>query len=226
MRLGMPDSVTKPALILVTLLGGSEVARGQITPTDFGSLNLGAKIVGPVGPEVETTIVFDDAGASTGIADLKSSVACDDRFAADCSADAVNGFNDVVYTYAHTVIPGVDLPNDPPFPAPDTVVPLDDATEFRLGFPAHGFNGVAGYDFAEATGAIGNADITIEESANGALAWRIPDGSGWDTNEPITFFWQTSQRPTGPGGVYAATNGILSGTGNGPLPAPIQNHRP
>ena len=216
----MHQSFVRCSFTVVIGCGGS-LAIGQITPTDLSGLSLGAKIVGPVGPEVETTIAFDDGGTITGIADLASSVSCDDRFAADCSAAAVAGTDDVVYTYVHTVVPGVDFPNDPPFPAPDVVVPLDDATEFRLSFPAHGFNGVAGYDFAEATAAVGATPFTILQLTDDALVWSVPDGSGWDTGEPITFFWQTSQRPVGPGGIYAATNGTLAGTGNGPLPAPV-----
>lgn len=192
-----------------------------VTATDFGSLSLGAQIVGPVGPEVETTISFLDGGGSVvGIADLISSVSCDDRFA-DCSAAGVAGFNDVVYTYRHQVIPGVDLPNDPPFGDPDSVVPFDGVTEFRLQFEAFGFLGVAGFDFAQATAAIGSTNIGIDFAADGSIVWTLPSGSGWDTGEPLTFFWQTTQRPSGPGGVYGASNGALTGTGRGPLPSPI-----
>ena len=157
----MRINVALPTCAVGFMLLSTNYLLAQIDPTDLSSISLGAKIVGPVGPEVETTIAFDDGGTITGIADLASSVSCDSRFAGDCSAGAVAGFDDVVYTYVHTVIPGVDLPNDPPFPAPDVVVPLDDVTEFRLNFPAHGFNGIAGYDFSEATAAVGGTPFTI-----------------------------------------------------------------
>ncbi|HNP26422.1 MAG TPA: hypothetical protein PKM20_06760, partial [Nitrosomonas sp.] len=200
----------------------SAIHAAPVTAVDLATLPLGAKIVGPVGPEVETTMTFTNpADDVTGIADLSSSVSCDARFIADCSATAVAGFNDVVYTYQHQVIPGVDLPNDPPFPAPGSVVALNGVTEFRLQFPAHGFLGVAGFDFGQAGTAIGSVNIGIEQLGDGSLVWTLPNGSGWDTGETITFFWQTTQRPSGPGGVYAATNQILSGTGNGPIPQPL-----
>tara|TARA_R110002073_G_scaffold334758_1_gene524984 strand:+ start:588 stop:1136 length:549 start_codon:yes stop_codon:yes gene_type:complete len=156
-----------------------------------------------------------------GIADLSSSVSCDARFAADCSATAVAGVSDVTYTYQHQIVPGVDHPNDSPFSPPDSVVPLDGVTEFRLQFPAHGFLGVAGFDFGQAALAIGGTVISIEQLDDGSLVWKLPNDSGWDTGENITFFWQTTQRPSGPGGVYAVTNQALSGVGNGPIPEPV-----
>lgn len=193
-----------------------------ISATDLSSISLGAKIVGPVGPEVESTISFIDGTSRDviGVADIISSVSCDARFA-DCSAAAVAGFDDVVYTYQHQVIPGVDLANDPPFPSPDSVVPLDGATEFRMLFPATGFLRVAGFDFGQATAAIGGTNITIERLTDGSLLWTMPVGAGWDTNEPITFFWQTTQRPSGPSGQFSTTNGTLEGIGNGPIPEPV-----
>ena len=79
-----------------------------IVATDLSTLSLGAKIVGPVGPDVETTLTFNDIGGNlVGIADLSSSVSCDARFA-DCSITAVAGFSDVIYTYQHQIIPGED----------------------------------------------------------------------------------------------------------------------
>ena len=49
----------------------------SIKATNFDDLNLGATIVGPVGPEVETSLV-DSNGQSLG--DLTSSVSCPPRF--------------------------------------------------------------------------------------------------------------------------------------------------
>ncbi len=219
----------KRASLIFTLAGSvaalccaTSIHAAALNATDLASLSLGAKIVGPVGPEVETTIAFTDgSGAVIGIADLISSVSCDARFTTDCSASAVSGVNDAVYTYQHVVTPGVDLPNDPPFPAPDAVVPFDGVTEFALQFPASGFIGVAGYDFTTASAALGAANIGIEQRNDGRLIWTVPSGAAWDTNETLTFFWRTTQRPSGPGGTYSATNGALSGVGAGPLPAPI-----
>ena len=208
--------------VCLAFLFSSTTHAVPIAATDLSTLPLGAKIVGPVGPEVETTISFiNPRGDMIGIADLISSVSCDARFTTDCTATAVTGFDDVVYTYQHQIIPGMDLKNDPPFPTPNSVVQFNDVTEFRLQFPAHGFLGVAGFDFGQTNAAINGVDISITHLSDGSLVWTLPNGSNWDTNERITFFWQTTQRPSGPGGVYAASNKTLNGVGNGPIPESI-----
>lgn len=211
----------------LALFISSVTYAAPIVATNLSALSLGAKIMGPVGPDVETTLTFTDSGGSVvGIADLSSSVSCDARFAFDCSDTDVASFSNVIYTYQHQIIPGVDLPNDRPFPAPDSVVPFNGVTEFRLQFPAHGFLGVAGFDFDQVSTAIGGTSIRIEQLGDGSLVWTLPNGSGWDTGESITFFWQTTQRPSGPGGVYAATNQTLNGVGNGPIPEPVAISEP
>ena len=199
----------------------SATHANSIAPVDFEGLMLGAEIVGPVGSEVEDNFTFTDAlGKVIAIAHLSSSVSCDARFQNDCSDTAVSGFSDVVYTYRHLVIPGADLAiDDPPFSAPDEIVDFNDVTEFRLQFPAHGFLDVAGFDFRQAVDAIGGTGIGVEQLSDGSLSWTVPKGSDWNTGEPITFFWQSTQRPTGPTGVYATTNQTLSGLANGPIPA-------
>ncbi len=121
-----------------------------------------------------------------------------------------------IYTYSHTVIPGLDKPNDQPFPQPSTVLALDDSTRFELGFEAAGFNGVAGYDFGEADTA--GVSFTIEQTESGELVW-MADSEDWDTGEPITFFWQTTQQPVGPNGIYSISNSTSHGAGKGPVPA-------
>jgi len=171
--------------------------------------------VGPVGPEVDATFV--NAGGD-GVGDLISSVSCPDGFAACMPPNNPQG---TIYTYAHTATPGVDLPNDPPFPSPDTILPLDDVTQFGLGFAAEGFNGVAGFSFSEAAAAVGTPGaVAIERLDDGSLVWSVSTDD-WDTGEPITFFWQTMQPPSGPGGIYAISNALTSGSGNGPLPIPV-----
>jgi len=98
-------------------------------------------------------------------------------------------------------LPGVDFPNDPPFPQPGTVLPINGATGFALGFAAAGFNGVAGYSFGDATSAlVGGSVISIELETNGSLAWALPSAAGWDSGESIAFFWRTTQTPSGLGG--------------------------
>lgn len=203
------------SLVLSLCAFASSASAALVTPVDLGGLTLGAKIVGPVGPEVETTFAN---GAGDGIGDLISSVSCPAGFASCTPPTNPPG---TIYTYQHQVTPGVDFPNDAPFPSPDTILPFDGADQFALAFAAVGFNGVAGYSFSDATAVLAaGATITIEQLADDSLVWRLSPGAGWDTGESITFFWQTTQPPSGPGGIYGLGS-TQSGTANGPLPTPI-----
>ncbi len=192
-----------------------QIQADPIAPTDLDGLALGAKIVGPVGPEVETTFVNL---TDQGIGDLISSVSCPGGIAQCVPPNNPTG---TIYTYAHQVTPGVDLPNDPPFPSPDVITALDDVEQFRLGFVAEGFSGIAGFSFTDAASALGTPDaITIEHLDDGSLAWNVSTDA-WDTGESITLFWQTTQPPSGPGGTYIINNGVTVGSGAGPLPIPV-----
>ena len=198
-------------LCLLTLDVGHAGAV-PIAATDLNTLTLGAKIDGPVGPEVNTSLV--NATGQKSLGDLESSVSCPAGSMPCVPSTRPAG---TIYTYVHDVTPGVDSPNDAPFPQP-SVVPFNDVTEFSLGFPAEGFNRVAGFSFPDAAAA--EETFGIELLSDGSLEWTA-NGTGWDTGEKIAFFWQTTQPPSGPGGVYTASNAITSGTGAGPLPAPI-----
>ena len=213
------DSNSTRGMVIATsvmVLATVSVHAGPVVATNFDSLTLGAKIVGPVGPEVETTFVNDDGN---GVGDLVSSVSCPEGFDACLPGNNAPG---TIYTYSHTATPGVDTHNDTPFPLPDTILPLNDVNQFQLGFSAEGFNGVAGYSFSQSVGALGTPDaITAEHDDNdGSLQWTVSTDA-WDTGEPITFFWQTTQPPQGPGGIYSISNATTSGSGNGPLPTPV-----
>ena len=207
----MPIARVLAAPAAAIALGAAPALAVPVTAIDLGTIDTADVIVGPVGPTVETTITYtDDDGRLVGIADLVSFVACSP------SCDAA----DATYTYVHRIVPGVDLPNDPPFGDPDVVVDLDGVTEFSLDFEAAGFTGEAGFDFGEAAAALGSTDITIELTAAGRLVWSLPEG--FDTGETITFFWRSAFAPSGPGGRYGVTNGELSGLGAGPIPgAPV-----
>ena len=185
----------------------------SIAPTDLDTLTLGATIVGPVGPTVDASLVTA-AGESFG--DISSRVQCPNGFAVCAPPNNPAG---TVYTYIHEIIPGVDLPNDGPFPQPVTVLSPDGLTQFSLAFPPSGFNGVAGFSFAEADAALagGAAAITINALAD-RITWDVDANEGWDSGEKLTFFWQTVQPPSGPGGQYQLANADVSGVGAGPLP--------
>ena len=102
------------------------------------------------------------------------------------------------------------------------VLSLDGVREFSLTFAAEGFTGLAGYSFSEATAALGaDNGFSIKQLADNSLRWRVRKDTGWDTNETISFFWQTTQAPSGPGGIYSLANASQSGLANGPLPTPL-----
>ena len=81
-----------------------EAAAAALEAGDFANLELGAKIVGPQGPEVKTTL-SNEAGI---FADITSYVACPAGMSTCDPATAPRG---TVYTYVHIVYPGED--NDP-----------------------------------------------------------------------------------------------------------------
>lgn len=209
--MNIPRNLTK--YLATTLLFTSTLSVATpITSVDFYSLNLGAMISGPVGPEVEVSLLNPD-GNSLG--DLRSSVSCPEGFATCIPADNDAG---TIYTYVHTIIPGVDNPNDAPFLNPATILPFDDVAGFSLGFEAIGFNGIAGFGFSDASTAGISFDIDL--NIDNELVWST-DSDGWDTGEEITFFWQTTQAPSGPTGVYNVSNNLDSASGIGPLPTPL-----
>ena len=188
-----------------------------IAPTDLDTFAVGAKIVGPVGPTVDTAFL-DGSGDGVGL--LGSSVSCPVGFTACLPPTNPAG---TLYTYIHNVTPGGGFPDDaPPFPNPNNLLSLNGVREFSLTFAAEGFTGVAGYSFSEATAALGAGNgFTIKQLADNTLRWRVRQDTGWDTGETVSFFWQTTQAPSGPGGIYSLANPGQSGLANGPLPTPL-----
>ena len=183
-----------------------------ITPTDFAALTLGGTMPGSLGPVVEASLVAD--GEALG--DIESRVQCPDGMNPCNPANAEKG---TIYTYIHKIRPGFDGPNDPPFDMPEKVVPVERASSFGLAFPAHGFTGIAGYysvyDAEDMPADRLNASISCIDSQ---LIWSFPDESGWSTGETITFFWQSTQPPTGPDGEYRFVADDREAIGMGPLP--------
>lgn len=182
-----------------------------VVPTDFASLELGGAVQGPLGPEVEGSLISEDVA----LGNISSSVYCPADMEA-CDPEAAE--EGTIYTYVYRIRPGFDGPNDEGFEMPERVVPVERAQGFALGFPAHGFTGVAGYDVEEANAVLAegiNAVISCEE---GNLRWTFPEEAGWSTGETITFFWQTTQPPTGPEGEYRFTGDGREATGRGPMP--------
>lgn len=182
-----------------------------IAPTDFASLTLGGTIQGPLGPEVEASLVVD----GVAIGDIASRVQCPEGI------DPCNPDDDepgTIYTYIYEIRPGFDGPNDPPFEMPEEVRPVESASSFALAFPAHGFTGVAGYAVYDAEEVLAEGFNASISCVDNRIIWSFPEESGWSTGETITFFWQTTQPPSGPDGEYRFIADEMEATGPGPMP--------
>ena len=184
-----------------------------IAPTDFASLELGGTIQGPLGPEVEASLVAD----GVAIGDIASRVQCPDGID---PCDPERAEEGTIYTYIYEVRPGFDGPNDPPFDMPENVRPVESAASFALAFPAHGFTGVAGYAVYDAQEVLAEGFVASISCVDDQIIWSFPEESGWSTGETITFFWQSTQPPSGPDGEYRFVADDLEATGPGPLPIP------
>ena len=186
-------------------------APRTLVAADFGELELGARIEGPVGPEVEASITAD--GRSIG--DIVSYVTCPDEYDECDPEDVPDG---TVFTYVHIVTPGVDEPNDPPFNRPVGLDEVEAATVFSTVRQASGFTGAIGYDRAQARKALGEDGVIQTSSDNGTLQWRVVGGNGWQTGEPITFFWQSTLPPAGPAEAFSLRADEKIAMASGPFP--------
>ena len=103
-----------------------------------------------------------------------------------------------------------------------TVRGVERATAFKMTMPAIGFTGKAGYSKAEAIAALGkDADVVIT-CDEGKIAWTLSSGDGgdqWEYQEPITFYWQSTQPPAGPADAYEVRADYNDASGKGPYPA-------
>ena len=210
-----PDDVD---IDVATTDGEAEAMAREIPAGDFADLPLGAKIVGPRGPEVKVRL-SNEAGA---FADMTSYVAC--AGGVD-PCDPNNVPAGMPFTYVHTVYPGED--NDPTTGsgAGADSSDVESATRFMMTQPAHGFTGDAGFSVAEVISAVGNRARVVVTCVDGGLAWTIDAGDGgnqWEQGEPITFWWQSTEPPAGPAKAYAIKANNVTATGEGPLPAPAE----
>ena len=181
---------------------------------DFMDLTLGAKIVGPQGPELKT--VFSTAEGN--FADMTSYVACPDGMA-EC--DPANAPEDTVYTYVHTIYPGEDNDPDTGSGTGNDSSDVERAELFRMTRPATGFTGEAGYSKAEALAAIGPKADVVVTCDDGALVWTVSAGDGgdqWEQSEPLTFYWQSTVPPAGPQDAYQLKVNYTEATAKGPYP--------
>ena len=194
--------------------GEAEALARNIEAVDFLDLQLGAKIAGPQGEEVESALGNDEGN----FADMRSFVACP---AGTKVCDPATMPAGTVYTYVHVVYPGEDNEPDSGSGEGNDSSDVERATAFRMTRPATGFTGAAGYSKDEAMAAIGpKADIVIT-CDEGALVWTVSAGDGgdqWEQAEPLTFWWQSTVPPAGPEHAYSITANYTPATGSGPYP--------
>ena len=213
---GEPDEPAPTPTPEETAAADAPTEPRTLVAADLGEIRLGAKIEGPVGPEVEASIVA--GGRSIG--DIVSFVACP---AEDGTCDPDDMPEGTVYTYVITVTPGVDKPNDPPFNRPVGLDEVDAASVFSTVRQASGFTGAIGYDFKQAEEALGPDGAIRVQDDNGTLVWRVVGGNGWQTGEPITFFWQSTLPPDGAAEAYSLRADEKIAMASGPFPPKEEN---
>ncbi len=170
-------------------------APRTLVGADLDLATLGARIVGPQGPEVETAL----SAGNRQIGTLVSYVACPAGTSECIPADMPA---DTVYTYVHQVtLAEADETAEPAAPEGPEVVETP-PTLFRTTRKATGFNQSVGYSIAQAENALGDPDAISISSDNGSLIWRVVRGSGWKPGATVTFWWQSTLPPQGPAEAY------------------------
>ncbi|MBV7259909.1 hypothetical protein [Erythrobacter crassostreae] len=211
-----PDNTAGDAtdLEVATTDGEAEAMAAKFPSLEFADLDLGAKIVGPQGPEVKQRLA-NEVGA---FADITSYVACPSGMEECDPNTAPEG---TIYTYVHIVFPGEDSDPSTGSGAGADSSFVESATGFRMTSPAHGFTGDAGYSKLEAIAAVNEAVDVIITCVDGGLSWTVNAGDGgnqWEQAEPLTFFWQSTLPPEGPAEAYMIEANDTFATGPGPYP--------
>ncbi|MEO0500493.1 MAG: exosortase, PEP-CTERM interaction domain protein [Pseudomonadota bacterium] len=209
--------------VALSTIAGSAQAEA-VASTDLDTLARGGTIVGPVGPTVNASILSERGEA---VADIVGQVDCPAGIDPCQPAEAPEG---TIYTFIYRVTPGADSTNDAPFQPNAPVTMADGVTLFGLDFIPPGFTGVAGYSFSDVAAALdgraeeanGLMSIDVDEAA-GRMVWATDAEQGWDRGETITFFFQTTQPPKGPGEGFLLEAGSVGGSGHGPVPRAIES---
>ncbi|MBO9510701.1 hypothetical protein [Erythrobacter sp. A6_0] len=192
-------------------------APRTLVAADFDPESLGAKIVGPQGPQPEAAIMAD----GREIARIKSFVACP-RDTAECvPAEMPEG---TVYTYVHEITLADDLtPQVIETPETEGAALEVPASLFRMTQAAAGFNRSVGYSRSQAEAALGAGDAIQVSSDSGEIIWRVTAGSGWKPGMPVTFWWQSTTPPDGPADAYSLEVNGMTASAKGPFPAAETN---
>ncbi|MGX7926024.1 hypothetical protein ACWPMX_05565 [Tsuneonella sp. HG094] len=190
---------------------GKAYAQAKALPAgDLTELRLGGRTA------ERTTAMANDSGS---FADLRSYVACP---AGMDPCDPANAPAGTVFTYVFVVYPGGDNNDDTGIGSNNTASDIERATAFRMVMPAHGFTGQAGYAKPEALAAIGPKADVVVTCDQGGLIWTVSAGDGgnqWEQKEPLTFYWQTTQPPSGTAKAYVFDADSTFSTGSGAYPA-------
>lgn len=208
-----PD-VKETDLTVATTDGEANALSNDIPAGDFMELQLGAKIVGPQGAEVESAF----ANAEGKFADVRSYVACPAGMDPCDPATAPKG---TVYTYVHVVTPGEDNDSSTGAGKGADNSRVERAEAFVMTQPALGFTGKAGYAKAEAEAAMGPTGDVVITCDKGKLAWTLNSGDGgdqWEFQEPVTFYWQSTLPPAGPVDAYELRADYTAAHGPAPYP--------
>ena len=184
-----------------------------LAAADLDLATLGAKIVGPQGPEVETVL----SAGNREIGRMISFVACPEEAEVCVPGDMPDG---TIYTYVHRVTLADASPEDAaaqPNEGPEVV---DSApTLFRTTQEAYGFNRAVGYSNAQALEALGSEDAISITSDDGHIIWRVMEGQGWKPGSTLTFWWQSTLPPAGPADAYLVEVDGNQAVAKGPFPA-------
>ena len=209
---------------LVLAACGSSESEPAPTPTptpaqprtlvaaDLDLSTLGAKIVGPQGPQIETVL----SAGSAQIGEMVSFVACPEGVETCEPGQMPEG---TIYTYVHqiTLAQNNEATQDAATTGPEVVE--SPPTLFRTTEKAHGFNAAVGYSSAQALDALGSEDAIAITSDDGRLIWRVVEGGGWQPGSTITFWWQSTLPPAGPADAYLLEVEGSQSIARGPYPA-------
>lgn len=170
-------------------------APRTLVGADLDLATLGAKIVGPQGPEVETVL----SAGNRQIGTLVSYVACPAGTRMCEPGEMPAG---TVYTYVHAItLAEADEADEAP--DADAAAPRETPpTLFRTIRAATGFNQAVGYSTAGAEAVLGDPDAISITNDNGSLIWRVVRGTGWRPGGTVTLWWQSTTAPQGPAEAY------------------------
>lgn len=224
----MRRAIVLPLMIALAACGRSE-PEPEPTPTptvaqprtlvaaDLDLSTLGAKIVGPQGPEVQTQL----ANANGLLGTMTSYVACPQGVTECIPGTMPDG---TLYTYVHSITLSDEANALPAQPTSGPAAVETLPTMFRTTDPVSGFDGAIGYRRAQAEAALGVRDAISVGVEAGRLTWRVTQGE-WKPGETITFWWRSTVPPQGPAEAYLFEIDGNQVTATAPFP-PQENTAP